>query len=133
MMAERGLSLAHTTTQLALMPFSPARRSMPNLWRTSGSGRRAHEHVIHYRSRSSAENRSDRESYLDLEVPIREVTFMAGIARDLAYELLDVETRKNPDSYVVIRMSIRQYEQFSFAIDDVHGRASALEKLYHGK
>ena len=57
---------------------------------------------------------------------------MAGIARDLAYELLDVETRKNPGSDVVIRMSIRQYEQFSFAIDDVHGRASALEKLYHG-
>jgi hypothetical protein len=56
---------------------------------------------------------------------------MAGIARDLAYELLDVETRKNPDSDVVIRMSKRQYEQLFLAIEDVHDRASALEKLYH--
>jgi hypothetical protein len=36
------------------------------------------------------------KSYLDLEVPIRDVTYMAGIARDLAYELLDVETRRIP-------------------------------------
>jgi hypothetical protein len=73
------------------------------------------------------------EAYLDLEVPIREVTFMAGIARDLAYELLDVETRKNPDSDVVIRMSIRQHEQLFFAIEDVHNRAEALEKRYQAK
>jgi hypothetical protein len=28
-------------------------------------------------------------------------------------------------------MSKREYEQFFFAIEDVHDRASALEKLYH--
>jgi hypothetical protein len=79
---------------------------------------------------------SDSKSYLDLEVPIREVTFMAGIARDLAYELLDLEgtrTRKGDGEDVIVRMSKREYEQFFFAIDDVHDRASALEKLYHAK
>lgn len=34
------------------------------------------------------------DAYLDLEVPIREMTFMAGIARDLAYELLDLEVTR---------------------------------------
>jgi hypothetical protein len=56
---------------------------------------------------------------------------MAGIVRDLAYELLDVETRKKPDSDVIIRMSIRQHEQLFFAIEDVLDRAQDLEKLDH--
>ena len=58
---------------------------------------------------------------------------MAGIARDLAYELLDVETLKKPNSDVVIRMSIRQHEQLFFAIEDVYDRASAIEKLYQAE
>ena len=58
---------------------------------------------------------------------------MAGIAFDVAYELLDIETLKNPDSDVVIRMSKRQYEQLFFAIDNVHGRAMALEGAYQAQ
>ena len=76
---------------------------------------------------------SDGKSYLDLEEPIRDLAYMAGIAFDLAYELLDVETRKNPDSDVVIRMSKRQYEQLFFAIDNVHDRATALEEAYQAQ
>ena len=53
--------------------------------------------------------------------------------RDLAYELLDVETLKKPNSDVVIRMSIRQHEQLFFAIEDVYDRASAIEKLYQAE
>jgi hypothetical protein len=77
------------------------------------------------------ENQSDRKSYLDLEEPIRDLTYMAGIARDMAYELLDIEGPiTKPDSDVIIRMSKRQHEQFFFAIDNVHDRAIALDKNY---
>jgi hypothetical protein len=72
-------------------------------------------------------------AWFDLEEPIRYLTYMSGIARDLAYELLDVETLKKPDSDVVIRMSQRQHEQLFFAIDNVHDRAEALEKTYYAK
>jgi hypothetical protein len=82
---------------------------------------------------AQVDDRPINKSYLDLEVPIRDLTYMAGIAHDLAYELLDVETRKNPDSDVVIRMSKRQHEQLFFAIDNVLSRASALERIYHAK
>jgi hypothetical protein len=61
---------------------------------------------------------------------------MAGIARDLAYELLDLEltrARKGDGENEIIRMSKRECEQFFFAISDVHDRAEALEKLYHAK
>jgi|HubBroStandDraft_6_1064221.scaffolds.fasta_scaffold4515556_1 hypothetical protein len=81
---------------------------------------------------SAASDRIGR-TYLDLEVPIREVTYMAGIARDLAYELLDLETIKKPDSDVIIRMSIRQHEQLFFAIERSHDMALDLEKTYHAK
>src|ERR1700677_4797754 len=81
------------------------------------------------------ENQSDSKSYLDFEVPIREVAFMAGIARDLAYELLDLEmtrrTQKGRGEEDTIRMSKREYEQFFFAIENTLDRAEALEKLYH--
>ena len=86
---------------------------------------------------TAAQQKSDSKSYLDLEVPIREVTFMAGIARDLAYELLDLEmtrrTQRGGGEDEIIRMSKREYEQFYFAIENVHDRAEALEKLYHAK
>jgi hypothetical protein len=71
--------------------------------------------------------------YLAVEEPILGVTFMAGIARDLAYELLDVETPKKDDEDIVIRMTKRAYQQFFFAIEDVHDRALAIEKNYHAK
>ena len=58
---------------------------------------------------------------------------MAGIARDLAYELLDVETIKKPDSDVIIRMSKRQHEQLFFAIERSHDMALDLDNLYHGR
>ena len=55
---------------------------------------------------TAAQRKSDSKSYLDLEVPIREVTFMAGIARDLAYELLDLEmTRRTQRGAVRTRLS----------------------------
>jgi hypothetical protein len=77
---------------------------------------------------------SDRErNYLDLEVPIREITFMAGIARDLAWELLEVEVRRADDTDVTIRMSKRCHEQLLFALDNAHDRAEAVERLYHAK
>jgi hypothetical protein len=74
---------------------------------------------------------TNTHDYLALEVPIREVTFMAGIARDLAYELLDVEGERKEEE--IIRMSKREYEQFFFAIENVHDRGEALEKLYHAE
>jgi hypothetical protein len=73
--------------------------------------------------------------YLALEEPIREVTFMAGIARDLAYELFDLEmtrrTQRGDGEDKIIRMSKREYEQFFFAIENVLDRAEGLEKLYN--
>jgi hypothetical protein len=70
-------------------------------------------------------------------VPILEVTYMAGIARDLAYELLDLEAtrriRSGNGEEEIIRMSKREFEQFYFAIENVHDRAEALEKLLHAK
>jgi hypothetical protein len=52
---------------------------------------------------------------------------MAGIARDLAYELLDVEGERKEEE--IIRMSKREYEQSFFAIENVHERAEALESF----
>jgi hypothetical protein len=75
-------------------------------------------------------------AWFDLEEPIREVTFMARIVHDLAYELLDLEltrARKGDGENEIITMSKRECEQFFFAISDVHDRAEALEKLYHAK
>jgi hypothetical protein len=54
------------------------------------------------------------EPDLDLEVPLRDLAYMAGIARDLSWELLDGETRKKPDEYVVLRLLPRQHEHFCF-------------------
>jgi hypothetical protein len=82
---------------------------------------------------SAAQQTTSRQSYLDLEVPIRNATYMAGIVRDLAYELLDVETPKKDDEDVIIRMSKRDHEQLFFAIEDVHDRAQDLEKVYHAE
>jgi hypothetical protein len=45
----------------------------------------------------------DVKRYLNLEESIRELTYMAGIARDLAYELLGVETPETEE--VILRMS----------------------------
>jgi hypothetical protein len=47
---------------------------------------------------------------------------MAGIARDIAYELLDLESTRRTrkvDGEVTIRMSEREYEQFFFAVSTV--------------
>jgi hypothetical protein len=78
---------------------------------------------------------TNTHDYLALEEPIREVTFMAGIARDLAYELLDLEmtrrTQRGDGEDKIIRMSKREYEQFFFAIENVLDRAEGLEKLYN--
>jgi hypothetical protein len=77
------------------------------------------------------------EAWSDLRVPLRDLTYMAGIARDLAYELLDLEvvrrTTRMVDGEVTIRMSEREYEQFFFAVSDVFDGARAIEKLYPGK
>ena len=53
---------------------------------------------------------------------------MAGIARDLAYDLLDIEKPETDE--VIIRMSKRQHEQLFFAIQNAHNRAENLEKIY---
>jgi hypothetical protein len=75
--------------------------------------------------------------YLDLEVPLRDLTYMAGIARDIAYELLDLQVTRTgtrmADGEVTLRMSEREYEQFFFAISDVHDRAESLEKTYQAQ
>jgi hypothetical protein len=81
---------------------------------------------------SAASDSVDR-TYLDLEQPIREATFMAGIARDLAWELLEGEVRRADDSDVTIHMSKRCHEQLLFALENAHDRALALEKNYHAK
>jgi hypothetical protein len=70
---------------------------------------------------------------LDLEVPIRDVTFMAGIVRDLAWDLLNGETPKTDGADVIIRMSNRQHDQLLFAIERSHDMALDLEKTYHGR
>jgi hypothetical protein len=70
---------------------------------------------------------------LDLEVPIRDVTYMAGIARDLAWDLLNGETPKTDGADVIIRMSNRQHDQLLFAIERSHDMALDLEKTYHGR
>jgi hypothetical protein len=54
---------------------------------------------------------------LDLEMPIRDVTYMAGIARDLAWDLLNGETPKTDGADVIIRMSNWQHDQLLFAIE----------------
>ena len=69
------------------------------------------------------------KGYLHLEEPIYEQAFMAGIAHDLAYELLGLET---PDSEeIVLRLSKRQRGQLFYAIDRVFTMAKELEALYY--
>jgi hypothetical protein len=74
------------------------------------------------------------KAWSDLEVPLRDLTYMAGIARDIAYELLDLEVTRGArkvDGEVTIRMSEREYEQFFFAISNVLDMAQKLEREYH--
>ncbi len=75
------------------------------------------------------------EAWSDLEVPLRDLTYMAGIARDIAYEVLDLECtrgrRKGDDEQEIIRMSKREFEQFFFAISKTHDMAEELERRYH--
>jgi hypothetical protein len=76
------------------------------------------------------------KAWSDLEAPLRDLTYMAGIARDIAYELLDLESMRQTqkvDGEVTLRMSEREYEQFFFAISDVHDRVESLERVYHTK
>jgi hypothetical protein len=75
--------------------------------------------------------RGEDKAWSDLEVPIRDLTYMAGIARDLAWDLLDGETLKDPEKEVTVRMSIRRHEQLLFAIMKTHDMAEELEKEYH--
>ena len=79
----------------------------------------------------TASQQTTQKDYFDLEEPLRDLTHMAGIAHDLAYELLEVERPKKDDEYVVLRLLPRQYEQLFFAIDNVYDRAKDVEKLYH--
>ena len=72
-------------------------------------------------------------AYLDLEEPILEVTYMAGIVRDLAWELLDGDAPRKVDEDVITRMSKRQHEQLLFALEKAHDVAQDLEKIYHAK
>jgi hypothetical protein len=59
---------------------------------------------------------TNQKAWSDLEVPLRDLAYMAGIARDIAYELLDLEVTRRAmrtvDDEVAIRMSEREYEQF---------------------
>jgi hypothetical protein len=71
------------------------------------------------------------KAWSDLEEPLRDLTYMSGIAHDLAYELLEIEKLRKDDEYVMLRLLPRQHEQLFFAIDKVHNMASDLERLYH--
>jgi hypothetical protein len=71
--------------------------------------------------------------WANLEVPISDLTYVAGIARDLALDLLDGETKKDPDSNVIIRLSIRQHEQLLFAIMKTHDTAMAIETIHEAQ
>jgi flagellar biosynthesis GTPase FlhF len=77
----------------------------------------------------ASRNQSDVIRYLNLEEPVYELTFMTGIARDLAYELLDVE--KPSSEEVVLRLSKREHAQLFFAIRRAHDMAEELEALYY--
>ncbi len=74
----------------------------------------------------------DKQDYLDLEVPIREVSFMTGIASDLAWDLIGENLKREGDD-VIIRMSHREYEQLLFALDRSRDMAVSLDKLYLAK
>jgi hypothetical protein len=52
-------------------------------------------------------------AWSDLEVPIREVAYMAGIVRDLVWELLDGESPTIEGGDGIVRMSHRQHEQLT--------------------
>jgi hypothetical protein len=71
--------------------------------------------------------------WANLEVPTSDLTYMAGIALDLAWDLLDGETKKDPDSDVIIRLSIRQHEQLLFAIMKIHDMAMAIETIHEAQ
>ena len=71
--------------------------------------------------------------WANLEVPISDLTYMAGIALDLAWDLLDGETKKDPDSNVIIRLSIRQHEQLLFAIMKIDDMAMAIETIHEAQ
>ena len=78
---------------------------------------------------AASRNQNDVIRYLNLEEPVYELTFMTGIARDLAYEVLDVE--KPSSEEVVLRLSKRQHAQLFFAIRRAHDMAEELEALYY--
>lgn len=78
---------------------------------------------------AAAPNQNDVTRYLNLEGPIRSMKYMSGIAHDLAYDLLGLETPETEE--IILRLSDRERNQLFFAIDRVREMAKELDGLYH--
>ena len=72
--------------------------------------------VIRHRLVTKLRRGRIERTYFELVEPMREVTYMAGIARDLAWELLEGDVRIEGDSDVIVLMSKWCHEQLLFAL-----------------
>jgi hypothetical protein len=71
------------------------------------------------------------KAYLDLEEPVRDLSYMAGIAERLAWELLDGDrSREMARDDVIIRARARDIERAIFAIQKASDMAQALGKAF---
>ena len=71
------------------------------------------------------------KAYLDLEEPVRDLSYMAGIAERLAWELLDGDrSREMAGDDVITRARARDIERAIFAIQKASDMAQALGKAF---
>jgi hypothetical protein len=69
--------------------------------------------------------------YLDLEEPIRDLSYMASIAQTLAWELLDGDRERVMDGgEVIIRAHPKDLERAIFAIQQTDGMAQRLDEAF---
>jgi hypothetical protein len=71
------------------------------------------------------------DAYFDLEEPIRDVAYMAGVAETLAIDLLAEDA--GFEGEVTIQLNRKQFDQLMFAISKASDMAADLNRIYLAK
>jgi hypothetical protein len=73
------------------------------------------------------------KQYSDLEEPLRDLSHMAAIARDLVFSALDNPSVKHDGATVVATLLHDEHERLLFAVSKASRMADALDKKYHAQ
>jgi hypothetical protein len=75
----------------------------------------------------------EAQQYSDLEGPLRELSHMAAIARDLVFTALDNPSVKRDGAAVIATMLQDEHERILFAVSKASRMAEELDRQYHAQ